>query len=305
MLVFFLRRLAIAGPTLVLVATLSFFMMHAAPGGPFASDRRLPPEIERRVLAQYGLDQPLGVQYLRYMAGIARGDFGPSLKYKNKTAASLIAAGLPKSAVLGGTALVVGTIAGLCVGAVAALNQNKAPDHLAMALAVLGVCIPTFVTGPILVLVFASTLGWLPTAGWGGVQALILPVAVLALPQTAIISRLARAGLIEALRSDHVRTARAKGVGGARTLLLHALPGALTPLISYLAPAAAGLITGSMVVEEIFSLPGLGKFFVTSALERDYPVVMAVVILYAALILVMNLAAEMLTALIDPRVRLT
>ena len=311
MLRFLIRRLMVIVPTLLLVTTLAFFMMRAAPGGPFEGDRKLAPEIERNVLARYGMDRPLPEQYLRYLGGVVRGDLGPSLKYRDKSVLQVIGEGLPKSMTLGISALVLATAAGVAIGVLAALRQNRAPDQAAMLLAVLGVCIPTFVTAPLLVLVFASRLGWVPTAGWpgpglglGGLRYLILPVLVLALPQIAVISRLTRAGMIEVLRSNYIRTARAKGLPPHVVVLRHGLRAALQPLVSYLGPACAGLITGSLVVEQIFQLPGLGRSFVMGALQRDYTLVMGVVILYAALILLLNLAADLIQALLDPRVRL-
>ena len=311
MLRFLLRRLLIVPPTLLVVVTLAFFMMRAAPGSPFTADRKLTPEIERNVMARYGMDRPLMTQYLGYLGGVVRGDLGPSLKYKDKSVLAVIAQGFPKSLTIGLSALVLAVGAGISLGTLAALRQNQGLDHAAMSLAVLGVCVPTFVTAPLLVLVFASWLGWLPTAGWpsagqglGGVRYLVLPVAVLALPQIAVISRLTRAGMIEVLRSNYVRTARARGLPERTVVFRHALRAALLPLVSYLGPACAGLITGSLVVEQIFQLPGLGKSFVTGALQRDYTVVMGVVILYAGLILLLNLAADLLYAVLDPRVRL-
>ena len=307
MLSFLLRRLLVAVPTLFLVVTVAFFMMRAAPGNPFMGERKLAPEIERAIMAKYGLDKPLPVQYLNYLGDVLHGDLGPSMKYRDKTVGDIIGEGFPKSLTLGLSAIIAAGIMGVGLGIAAALRQNRPADYLATAVAVLGVCIPTFVTAPLLVLVFASKLGWLPTAGWGGgsVRYLILPIIVLALPQVAIISRLTRAGMIEVLRSNYVRTARAKGLSERRIVLHHALRGAILPLVSYLGPAVAGLITGSLVVEQIFNLPGLGKYFVISALQRDYTVVMGVVILYATLILVLNLAADMIYALLDPRVKLS
>jgi len=307
MLRFLARRLLVAIPTLLLVITLAFFMMRAAPGGPFDTERRLAPEIEKNVLARYGLDRPLGEQYLAYVAGVARGDLGPSLKYRDKTVLQILEENYAVSLVLGLSAIVLGATAGGGLGVLAALRRDGLLDRTAMGLAVLGVCVPTFVTAPLLVLLFASTLGWLPSAGWNGgaLANLVLPVIVLALPQVAVISRLTRAGLIEALRSNHVRTARAKGLSGARLVLRHALRPAILPVVSYLGPATAGLITGSLVVERIFNLPGLGKFFVISALQRDYTVVMGMVIVYAALILLLNLVADLVQAALDPRVRLS
>ncbi|HTI66406.1 MAG TPA: ABC transporter permease subunit [Caulobacteraceae bacterium] len=305
MVSFLLRRLLVAVPTLFLVVTVAFFMMRAAPGSPFLGERKLAPEIEKAVMAKYGLDKPLPVQYATYLGGVLKGDLGPSLKYRDKSVADIIGDGFPKSLILGFTAIVIATLVGVGLGIAAALRQNRPADYGATAVAILGVCIPTFVTAPLLVLLFASKLGWAPTAGWGGPRNLILPVVVLALPQIAIISRLTRAGMIEVLRSNYVRTARAKGLSERRIVLDHALRGAILPLVSYLGPAAAGLITGSLVVEQIFNLPGLGKYFVISALQRDYTVVMGVVILYAALILALNLLSDVLYAVLDPRVRLS
>jgi oligopeptide transport system permease protein len=307
MIPFLLRRLLVAVPTLFLVVTVAFFMMRAAPGTPFEGQRKLSPEIERAVMAKYGLDRPLPVQYASYLADVVRGDFGPSLKYRDKTVGKIISDGLPKSAILGVSALLLASILGVGLGCTAALRQNKAPDYVATSFAILGVCIPTFVTAPLLVLVFASKLELLPNAGWNGgaVQNLILPVIVLALPQIAIISRLTRAGMIEVLRSNYVRTARAKGLSEFRIITRHALRAAVAPLVAYLGPAAAGLLTGSLVVEKIYNLPGLGKFFVMSALQRDYTVVMGMVIFYAALILVLNLLADLLLAALDPRMKLS
>jgi len=300
------RRLLVAIPTLMLVVTLAFFMMRAAPGSPFDTDRKLSPEIERNVLAKYGMNKPLGQQYLDYLAGVARGDLGPSLKYKDKTVLAILKENYPISLKLGLSAIVLASVVGVSLGVLAALRQNRGVDYGVMTIAILGVCIPTFVTAPLLVLVFASKLGWLPSAGWndGAAINLVLPVTVLALPQIAIISRLTRAGMIEVLHSNYVRTARAKGLPARTIVGKHALRAALLPLVSYLGPACAGLLTGSLVVEKIFNLPGLGKFFVISALQRDYTVVMGMVIFYAALILLLNLIADLLYAALDPRVRL-
>jgi len=295
----------VAVPTLFLVVTAAFFMMRAAPGNPFDSDRKLPPEVERSIMAKYGMDRPLGEQYVAYVGNVLHGDLGPSLKYKDKSVAELISEGLPTSAVIGLSALTLACLVGIGLGIIAALRQNQMIDNVTMAIAVLGVCIPTFVTAPLLVLVFAAKLGWLPTAGLNGIRSLILPVTVLALPQIAIISRLTRAGMIEVLRSNYIRTARAKGLSEARIVLRHGLRAAILPLVSYLGPACAGLLTGSLVIEKIFSLPGLGKSFVIGALQRDYTVVMGVVIVYAGLILLLNLLADIAYALLDPRVKLS
>jgi oligopeptide transport system permease protein len=300
------RRLLIAIPTLFLVITAAFFMMRAAPGGPFDTDRKLLPEIEANVLAKYGMNKPLPAQYLDYLAAVAHGDLGPSLKYRDKSVLDILKENYPVSLKLGLSAIAIAAVVGVSLGVIAALRQNRTADNAVMAVAILGVCIPTFVTAPLLVLGIASKLGWLPTAGWndGALPNLVLPVTVLALPQIAIISRLTRAGMIEVLRSNYVRTARAKGLPEHRIVTRHALRAAILPLVSYLGPACAGLLTGSLVVEKIFNLPGLGKFFVISALQRDYTVVMGMVIVYAGLILALNLLADLLYAVLDPRVRL-
>jgi oligopeptide transport system permease protein len=301
------RRLFVAIPTLLLVVTVAFFMMRAAPGSPFDMERKLPSEIEAHVMAKYGMNKPLGQQYVDYLAGVARGDLGPSLKYKDKTVLQILKENYPVSLKLGLSAIVLASIVGVSLGVLAALRQNRSIDYWVMTVAILGVCIPTFVTAPLLVLVFASKLGWLPSAGWndGALVNLVLPVTVLALPQIAIISRLTRAGMIEVLHANYIRTARAKGLPEHRIVGKHALRAAILPLVSYLGPACAGLITGSLVVEKIFNLPGLGKFFVISALQRDYTVVMGMVIFYAALILVLNLLADLIYSALDPRVRLS
>jgi oligopeptide transport system permease protein len=312
MLRFLFRRLLIAIPTLFVVVTLAFFMMRAAPGSPFVNERRLAPEVERNVMAKYGMDRPLPVQYLNYVGGVLHGDFGPSLKYKDKSVLRIIEDGFPHSLLIGSLAMALGAMVGISLGVIAALRQNRGADYAAMGAAVLGVCIPTFVTAPLLVLLFAAWLGVLPTAGWPSAtqplttawRYLVMPVVVLSLPQIAIISRLTRAGMIEVMRSNYVRTARAKGLPEHSVVLRHALRGAILPLVSYIGPATADVITGSLVVEQIFQLPGIGRAFVTSALQRDYTVVMGVVILYAALILFLNLVADMLYAALDPRVRL-
>ena len=306
MLRFIGRRLLIAIPTLFLVVTVAFFMMRAAPGSPFDSDRKLSPEIEANVMAKYGMDRPLHEQYVNYIGGVLQGDLGPSLKYKDKSVLQILQENYRVSLTLGLSAIVLASIIGVSLGVLAALRQNQTTDYVVMTVAILGVCIPTFVTAPVLVLVIASKLGWLPSAGWNGgaLPNLVLPIVVLALPQVAIISRLTRAGMIEVLRSNYIRTARAKGLPENRIVRRHALQAAILPLVSYLGPAAAGLITGSLVVEKIFNLPGLGKFFVISALQRDYTVVMGMVIFYAGLILLLNLIADLLHAVLDPRVRL-
>ena len=306
MLRYLLRRLAIAIPTLFVVITVAFFMMRAAPGSPFDMDRKLPPEIKRNVEAKFGFNKPLVVQYGDYLLGVAHGDFGPSLKYRDKTVVQIIAENYRPSLTIGLLALIYSVCLGVTLGIVAALRQNGVVDYVVMGVAIVGICLPSFVTAPLLQLVLGSKLGWLPIAGWSGgaLLNLVMPVAILTLPNVAVISRLTRAGMIEALHSSYIRTARAKGLPELSVVVKHALPAAILPLVSYLGPAFAGLMTGSLVVEKIFNLPGLGKFFVTSALQRDYTVVMGMVIFYAALIVVLNLLADLLYAALDPRVRL-
>jgi oligopeptide transport system permease protein len=306
MLRFLVRRLLVAIPTLFVVITVAFFMMRAAPGNPFSTDRKLPPEILKNIEAKYHMDQPLIVQYGEYLGGVLHGDLGPSLKYRDKSVLEIIKENYRVSLTIGLSAFVIAVFLGVSLGVIAALRQNGPADYTTMAIAILGVCIPSFVTAPLLQLALGSKLGWLPIAGWdnGSLPNLIMPIAVLSLPQIAIISRLTRAGMIEALRSNYVRTARAKGLPEFRIVAKHAIRAAVLPLVSYLGPAFAGLLTGSLIVERIFGLPGLGKFFVTSALQRDYTVVMGMVIFFATLILVLNLLADMLYAVLDPRVRL-
>jgi len=307
MLGFIGRRLLVAIPTLFLVVTVAFFMMRAAPGSPFDLDRRLSPEIEQNIKAKYGLDKPIVAQYADYVVDVLHGDFGPSLKYKDKSVLQILQENYKVSLILGASAMILASVVGMTLGVMAALRQNGWVDYGVMGVAILGVCIPTFATAPLLVLVFGSILQWLPNGGWNGgaIQNLILPVTVLSLPQIAIISRFTRAGMIEVLTSNYVRTARAKGLPAHRIVTHHALRAAVLPLVNYLGPASAGLLTGSLVVEKIFNLPGLGKFFVISAMQRDYTVVMGMVIFYAALVLFLNLMADLALAVLDPRVTLS
>jgi oligopeptide transport system permease protein len=309
-----LRRLLGAIPTLFVIVTLAFFMMRAAPGGPFDSERRLPPEVERNIQAAYDLDKPLAQQYWIYLGKLAHGDLGPSYKNKDFTVAQLIATGLPVSARLGLTAMSLALLLGTFLGTMAALKQNRWQDYSVMGTAMLGITIPAFVTAPLLTLVFGiygvSLFGLdlsLPVGGWNGGawRNIILPVTVLALPQIAIMARLMRGSMIEVLRANYIRTARAKGLSVFRIVWGHALRAAALPLVSYLGPALAAILTGSLVVEQIFGLPGIGRYFVQGALNRDYTLVLGVVICYAALIIALNFLADMIYAILDPRVRLS
>ncbi len=300
-----LRRLATALPTLLLVVTLAFFMMRLAPGGPFDQERPLPPEILRNIERAYHLDEPLLQQYLRYLGGLLTLDFGPSYRTKDFTVGELLAAGAPASFKVGGLAALLATVLGMTAGITAALRQNSWIDYAVMSSAMVGIAIPNFVMAPLLTLVFGVMLGWLPAGGWGGgaPQFIVLPVLALALPQVARIARLVRGSMIEQLHANHVRTARAKGLREQIVVVRHALRGALLPVISYLGPMTAALLTGSVVVESIFSIPGIGRYFVQAALDRDYTVVMGVVIVFAVLIIALNLVVDLLYGLLDPKVK--
>lgn len=304
MLAYTLRRLAGALPTLLVLVTLAFLMVRLAPGGPFSSERALPPEVEANLLARYHLDEPLWQQYLRWLGDLARGDFGPSFQYKDYTVTELIATGFPVSLQLGASALLLALLLGLLAGATAALRPRSALDHAVMVTAMTGISVPNFVMAPLLVLVFAVTLGWLPAGGWGAPLTWLLPVIALALPQVAYVARLTRGALLEVLTQPWIRTARAKGLSEATIIRRHALKPALLPVVSYLGPAFAALITGSVVIESVFGIPGLGRYFVQGALNRDYTLVMGVVVFYGALIILVNLLVDLAYAWLDPRVRL-
>lgn len=299
------RRLLGAIPTLLVIITLAFFMMRIAPGGPFDEERTLPPQVEANIKAAYGLDKPLLVQYVNYVSGVLQGDLGPSFKYKDFTVVDLIAQGAPVSARLGLTALSVALLLGVTLGSMAALSQNSWLDHILMATAMTGIVIPNFVLAPLLALFFGVWLSWLPAGGWGGgeFRYLVLPVISLAIPYVAAIARLTRGSMVEVLHSNYIRTARAKGLRTSSVLLRHALPASLLPVISFLGPAAAGLMTGSVVVEQIFALPGIGQHFIQGALNRDYTLVLGVVIVAATLIILFNLIVDLCYGLLDPRVR--
>ncbi len=301
----FLRRLLAAIPTLAAIIAIAFLMMRLAPGGPFDEEQALPAEIRANLEAAYGLDRPLPVQFGRYLAGLARGDFGPSFKFRDFTVTELIRGGLPVSLVLGGSALLVALLIGLPAGAWAALRRDRWPDRAIMAVASAGIAVPVFVIAPLLVLGFGIHLGWLPVAGWepGRYRDLVLPVVALALPVAAQLSRLCRGSLLEVLRAPWIRAARARGLPEHRIMLAHALPAALVPVVSYLGPAIAALLSGSLVVETLFGLPGMGRYLVEGALNRDYTLVMGMVIVYAALMITLNLAADLACAWLDPRIR--
>jgi len=313
MMAYALRRILGAIPTLFVIVTLAFFMMRAAPGGPFDGERRLPPEVERNVKAAYDLDKPVVQQYFLYLGKLAHGDLGPSYKNKDFTVTQLIATGLPVSMRLGLCAMTLALLLGAFLGVMAALRQNRWQDYSVMGVAMLGITIPTFVTAPLLTLVFGiygvTLFGHdfsLPVGGWNGgaLANMVLPVTVLALPQIAVVSRLMRGSMVEVLRANYIRTARAKGLPVSRIVLRHALRAAVLPLVSYLGPALAAILTGSLIVEQIFGLPGIGRYFIQGALNRDYTLVMGVVICYAALVIALNLLADIVYGILDPKVRL-
>jgi oligopeptide transport system permease protein len=300
-----LRRLLGAIPTLFLVIVLAFLLVHAAPGGPFDDERALPPEIEANIAAAYHLDEPLPVQFLRYLGGVVQGDFGPSYSYRDYTVSELIGRSFPVSVQLGILAMLLAAVSGISLGIVAALNRNSALDRIVMGFAMTGISIPVFVIAPVLVLFLAVKLQWLPASWTGseGASRLLLPVLSLALPQIAYVARLTRASLIEVLSSDFIRTARSQGLGTAAIVRYHALKPAMLPVLSYMGPAVAAVLTGSVVVEEIFGIPGLGQLFVRGSLNRDYTLVLGVVIFYATLIVLLNLVVDLLYGVIDPRIR--
>lgn len=307
MISFALRRLAGLVPTLFVLMTLSFFVIRWAPGGPFDQEAKLPPEVLANLDAAYGLDQPLVVQYGRYLAGVARGDLGPSFRYKDFGVSEVIASGLPLSLTIGLAAALLAFVAGVPLGAWAAWRAGSAADHAVMGFSILGVILPGFVVGPVLALVFGIYWPVFRIAGYepGDASFLVLPVITLALPVMAYVARLTRDSLVDVLQSPFVRTARAKGLPAHVILLRHALRPALIPVVSYLGPAVAFVVTGSLVVEAVFGLPGAGRFLVHGAIDRDYPLVMGMILVYGVFTLVCNLIADLVYCWLDPRVRLT
>jgi oligopeptide transport system permease protein len=305
MLGYALRRLLGILPTLLVIITVSFCVMRLAPGGPFDVEQALPPSVRANLERAYGLDQPLPLQYLRYLGRLAHGDLGPSLRQRDFTVSELIATGLPLSVTLGLAAVLLAVLLGIPAGVLAAIRRGSGLDHGVTTLAVLAIALPSFVTGPLLALIFGLYLHWLPVAGWeaGEPRYLVLPVLTLALPIAAYLARLMRGSLLEVLRAPYVRSARARGLGGARVLWRHALRPALLPVVSYLGPAVAFAVTGSLVVETVFGLPGTGRYLVQGAIDRDYPLVMGMIIVYAVFTLLCNLLADLLYGWLDPGVR--
>ncbi len=305
MIRYFLTRLAGAIPTLLIIVTATFFLMRAAPGGPFDQEQSLPPEILANLQRAYGLDKPVWVQYGRYVNSLLHGDFGPSFKYKDFSVTELIAQGFPVTLELGVSAMLLALLVGIPLGVFAALRHDSSLDYAAMSLAVAGIAIPSFVVLPFLGLLFGIQLHWLPVAGWepNSLRYLVLPIITLALPPLAYIARMTRGSLLEVLRSDYVRTARAKGLPTHTVVMRHALRPALMPVASYLVPAVASIMTGSLVVETIAGLPGIGRYLVQGALNRDYTLVLGMVIIYSTLLIGMGLLVDLLYLWLDPRVK--
>lgn len=298
-------RIIGAIPTLLLVIAIAFLMVHAAPGGPFDSERGLPPEIEENVNRAYHLDESLPQQFMRYVSGLWRGDFGPSFRLRDYTVAELIRSALPLSMMLGAIAMLLALVAGVSAGLYAALKSNSLVDRLITGVAMIGISVPVFVIAPLMVLVFAVLLNWLPVS-WtdgGGANRLIMPVIALALPQVAYIARLTRASMISVMGSDFIRTATAQGLSTLAIVRHHAMKPAMLPVLSYMGPAIAGILTGSVVVEEVFGIPGVGQLFIRGALNRDYTLVLGITVFYAALVIALNLIVDLLYGFLDPRIR--
>jgi len=305
LLSFTIKRLLGAIPTLLLITTVSFFLMRAAPGGPFDKERVVQPEIEAALKHEYHLDEPIVAQFGRYLWNLLHGDFGPSFQYRDFTVTELIRGGFPVSLLLGSLAILIALVIGGAVGILSAIRQNSSVDYAAMGIAMTGIMIPNFVLAPLLTLVFGLMLRWLPVGGWGSgdVSHVVLPVVALALYPLSCIARLMRGSMIEVLRTNYLRTARAKGLPEWITIIRHALKAAMLPVISYLGPAVVNTITGSIVIEQIFGIPGIGRYFVQAALNRDYTLVMGVTVFYGALIIFANLLVDLLYGVLDPRVR--
>jgi len=302
---YLIRRVLSIIPTLFIVITLSFFLIRLAPGGPFARERDVPEAILQNLMKRYHMDEPLFKQYLRYMGDVVRWDFGPSYRYRDLTVNEIIDEGLPISMSLGIISLALATIGGIAVGIISALRQNRWPDYVATSIAVIGISVPLFVMGPILQLVFGMKLKILPIGQWistHGLKAIILPAITLSFPYFAYIARLSRASILEVLRSDYIRTARAKGLKESVVVWKHVLKGALLPVVTYLGPAFSGIVVGSIVVESVFLVPGIGRPFVQSALNRDYTLIMAEVVVYSIILIIANLVVDVIYGFLDPRI---
>ncbi|HOO57460.1 MAG TPA: oligopeptide ABC transporter permease OppB [bacterium] len=299
---FIVLRLLGAIPVLLVIVTLSFFLMKEAPGGPFDRERALPPEVQKVIEERYHLNEPVTKQYLRYMGDLAHGDLGPSFKYKDRTVNEIIAQSLPVTIQLGGLALIFALLIGIPAGCIAALRQNSALDYATMSFSMIGVSVPNYVVLSVLIYVFAVKLNLVSVSGWGSPKQMICPVIALGLIYSAYIARLSRAGMLEVIRQDFVRTARAKGLYERIVIIRHCLKAGLLPVVSYLGPACAAILTGSLVIETISGIPGIGREFVHSALNRDYTLTMGTVILYSSFLIFFNLVVDVLYAYLDPRI---
>lgn len=304
MLRFILRRLLEAVPVLFIVATATFFLARFAPGGPFDEERPLPPAVKAQMDAHYGLDKPLAVQYVRFLGNLVRGDLGPSYKYHGWDVSDLIADRIPVSSALGGAALAIALLIGIPLGCVASIKPDSWLDRLPTGIATLGICLPTFVIGPLLVLIFSVWLGWFNASGWNSPSDFVLPSLTLGLVYAAPVARLMRGSMLEVRTLDYMKTAKAKGLSPARIYFVHGLRNALIPVVSYIAPTAAGLISGSFVVESMFNIPGLGQFFVKAAFNRDFTMIVGTVMFYAAVLVGLNLLGEILLAKINPKAKI-
>lgn len=302
---FIIRRLAVAVPTILALITVSFVLMHAAPGGPFTNERNVPEAVMENIEAKYNLDKPLWHQYLIYVGNVAQGDLGPSFRYKDFTVNELIESSFPRSAYIGAWSFLLVVVFGVGLGVIAALKQNRWPDYTVMTAAMTGVVFPNFVMAPLLVLLFAVTLRWLPAGGWEGgqVEYIVLPIIAMATSYIAQVARITRSSMIETLRSPFIRTARAKGIPRHKIVLRHALKPALIPVVSYLGPAFVGIITGSVIIDQVFSTGGIGQHFVNGAINRDYSLILGGTILVGVLTIVFNAAVDILYTWLDPRVR--
>ncbi|RKZ07111.1 hypothetical protein DRQ53_11265 [bacterium] len=301
---YLLRRAATTVPLLLAIVVISFLFMRMAPGGPFDLDQELDPVVRANLEAHYGLDQPLLTQLGLYLRGLLAGDLGPSFKYTGYGVREILAQAAPVSFVLGATALFIALLLGIPLGTLAALHHNQRGDRLASAVALVGICVPNFVLGPLLVLVFVFQFGWLPVGGWGSPAQVILPAFTLGAIRAAYVARLTRTGMLDVLGQDFVRTARAKGLRERSVVLRHVLRIGLLPVLQYLGPASASILVGSVVVERIFSVPGLGSFFINAALNRDYTLAMGSVLIYSMLLIALNLLVDLLSRVLDPRVKL-
>lgn len=302
---FILKRLVTSFITIWLVITITFVLMHAIPGGPFTREKGVPEEIQRNIEAKYHLDEPLWKQYTNYLGNLAKGDLGPSFKYQGVTVNEIIAQGFPVSAQLGGVALLIMFLVGIPTGIISALKQNKWQDHLAMFLATLGVAIPNFVVATLLIYFVGVKLGWLPTSRWVSWESVIMPAIALAGYYTAYVARLTRSSLLEIVQQDYIRTARAKGMPERVVIYKHALKNALIPIVTYMGPITAGILTGSFVIEKIFAIPGLGQHFVTSIGNRDYMTILGTTIFYSVFLVSLNFVIDILYSFIDPRIRIS